>query len=89
MDHLEDDLILGSQVFDKMHNLRLLLFTSNLGSNKVYLLDDLKSLPNDLLIIKWRLCPLRVLPSNFSPEKLVKLNLSSSNIEQLWEGTKV
>ena len=88
MDHLEDDLILGSQVFDKMHNLRLLLFTSNLGSS-VYLPDGLNSLPNDLIIFEWPLCPLRVLPSNFSPQKLVKLNIWGSNIEQLWEGTKV
>ncbi|KAK0605089.1 hypothetical protein LWI29_022615 [Acer saccharum] len=56
MDDLED-IYLSSHVFDKMYNLRFLLFSS-------------------------------LLPSNFSPRKLVKLALSGSNIKQLWNGSK-
>ncbi|KAK0599789.1 hypothetical protein LWI29_008668 [Acer saccharum] len=40
------------------------------------------------MILQWPEYPLRVLPSKFYPEKLFKLDLSDSNIEQLWEGTK-
>ncbi|KAK0600433.1 hypothetical protein LWI29_014945 [Acer saccharum] len=40
------------------------------------------------MILQWPEYPLRVLPSKFYPEKLFKLDLSGSNIEQLWEGTK-
>ncbi|TXG67523.1 hypothetical protein EZV62_008798 [Acer yangbiense] len=85
-----------------MANLRLLLFTyddlesnevhlsdNNLESNEVRLSDGrLNSLPDELIILEWPTYPLRALPSNFSPEKLVKLDLSHSNIEQLWKGTK-
>ncbi|KAK0602307.1 hypothetical protein LWI29_032181 [Acer saccharum] len=89
MDHLKDvHLNLSCQVFDKMPNLILLFFTYPLMSNKVHLPNGLNSLPDDLIILEWHRYPLRALPSNFSPEKLVKLDLSFSNIEQLWEGTK-
>ncbi|KAK0602483.1 hypothetical protein LWI29_033894 [Acer saccharum] len=75
---------LSCQVFDKMPNLRLLLFFHY----SVHLPNGLNSLPDELIILKWPTYPLRALPSNFSPEKLVKLDLSNSNIEQLWEETK-
>ena len=81
---------LSCQVFDKMPNLRLLTFTYNYYvSNRVHLPDGLNSLPDDLIILKWYGYPLRALPSNFILEKLVELDLSFSNIEQLWEETKV
>ncbi|KAK0601595.1 hypothetical protein LWI29_025651 [Acer saccharum] len=79
---------LSCQVFDKMPNLRLLLFTHHIRSYEVHLPNGLNSLPDDLIILRWQRYPLRALPSNFSLEKLVKLDLSQSNIEQLWEGTK-
>ncbi|KAK3211295.1 hypothetical protein Dsin_016001 [Dipteronia sinensis] len=86
MDNLKD-VYLSSQVFDEMHNLRFLLFTYQ-ESNKVHLPDGLNSLPDKLMILEWPRYPLIVLPSNFSPEKLVKLDLSDSNIKQLWKGSK-
>ena len=92
MDYLQDvHLSLSCGVFDKIPNLRLLLFTCRqLESNKVQLSDGrLNSLPDDLIIFEWHRYPLRALPSDFRPEKLVKLDLSNSNIEQLWKGTKV
>ncbi|KAK2639901.1 hypothetical protein Ddye_027696 [Dipteronia dyeriana] len=87
MDNL-GDVQLSSQVFDKMHNLRFLLFNYKFKSNRVHLPDGLNYIPDELRILHWRGYPLRALPSNFNPEKLVKLDLSGSNIEQLWEGTK-
>ncbi|KAK2639785.1 hypothetical protein Ddye_027580 [Dipteronia dyeriana] len=89
MDNLKDVLSISScQVFNTMPHLRFLLFTSGRGSNKVHLPNGLHSLPDDLIILEWYKYPLKTLPSNFSPEKLVELNLSFSNIKQLWEGTK-
>ncbi|KAK2639777.1 hypothetical protein Ddye_027572 [Dipteronia dyeriana] len=89
MDHLKDvHLNLSCQVFDKMSNLKLLFFTCPFMSNKVHLPNGLNSLPDDLIILEWYRYPLKALPSNFSPEKLVKLDLSFSNIEQLWEGSE-
>ena len=84
-----EDIYLSSQVFDKMDNLRILFFHDVDGSNKVHLPYGLNCFPNELRILHWHGYPLRALPSNFDPKKLVKLDLSNSNIEQLWEGTKV
>ena len=73
-----------------MPNLRLLLFTAgDSKSNKVHLLDSLNSLPDELIILEWHKYPWSALPKKFSPEKLVKLDLSESNIKQLWEETEV
>ncbi|KAK2639788.1 hypothetical protein Ddye_027583 [Dipteronia dyeriana] len=89
MDNLRDvHLSLSRRVFDKMPNLRLLLFTHRVEFYRVHLPNGLKSLPDELMILEWHRYPLKTLPSNFSPDKLVKLDLSVSNIEQLWEGTK-
>ena len=91
MDNLKNaDLNLSCHVFDKMPNLRLLSFTyDGYKSYIVRLPDCLNSLPDDLIILKWYGYPLRELPSNFTPKKLVELDLSYSNIKQLWKGTKV
>ena len=92
MDYLQDvHLSLSCGVFDKMPNLRLLAFTYDpYMSYKVHFPDGrLNSLPDDLIILEWHRYPLRALQSDFRPEKLVKLDLSNSNIEQLWKGTKV
>ncbi|TXG67522.1 hypothetical protein EZV62_008797 [Acer yangbiense] len=89
MDNLKDvHLNLSCRVFNKMPNLRFLIFTYHRESNKVHLPDGLNSLPDELMILKWTGYPLRTLPLDFSLEKLVKLDLSDSNIKQLWEGTK-
>ena len=55
----------------------------------MHLLESLNSLPDELIFLQWHKYPLSVLPKKFSPEKLVKLDLSMSNIEQLWEETEV
>ncbi|KAK0601651.1 hypothetical protein LWI29_026092 [Acer saccharum] len=84
-----EDIDLSSQVFDEMYNLRfLLIHNSTDGSNKVHFPNGLNCIPGELRILNWRKCPLRVLPSNFNSNELVKLDLSGSNIEQLWDVTK-
>ncbi|KAK0599471.1 hypothetical protein LWI29_005556 [Acer saccharum] len=84
------DVHLSCHVFDKMHFLRFLLFTESYfcESIKLHLPDGLNDLSDRLRILQWPKYPSRVLPSKFYPKNLVKLDLSDSNIEQLWEGTK-
>ncbi|KAL5845759.1 hypothetical protein ACOSQ3_009283 [Xanthoceras sorbifolium] len=91
------DVQLSSQVFEKMCNLRILIFKDfiRLGaedfvdiSKVMNLPDGLDYLPHELRYLHWNRYPLEVLPSSFNPVNLVELELSYSNIEQLWEGTK-
>ncbi|KAL5843304.1 hypothetical protein ACOSQ4_009262 [Xanthoceras sorbifolium] len=91
------DVQLSSQVFEKMCNLRILIFKEfiRLGaedfvdiSKVMNLPDGLDYLPHELRYLHWNRYPLEVLPSSFNPVNLVELELSYSNIEQLWEGTK-
>ncbi|KAK3188391.1 hypothetical protein Dsin_027952 [Dipteronia sinensis] len=48
--------------------------------------DDLDYLPDELRYLHWKRYPLEILPSVFNPVNLVELDLSHSNIQQLWEG---
>ncbi|KAL5845764.1 hypothetical protein ACOSQ3_009288 [Xanthoceras sorbifolium] len=91
------DVQLSSQVFEKMCNLRNLIFKDfiRLGfedfadiSKVMNLPDGLDYLPDELRYLHWNRYPLEVLPSSFNPVNLVELDLSYSYIEQLWEGTK-
>ncbi|MED6170036.1 hypothetical protein PIB30_026749 [Stylosanthes scabra] len=45
-------------------------------------------LSNKLRYLSWCGYPFTCLPSNFQPNKLVKLILHDSNIKELWKGTK-
>nr|CAR94516.1 nematode resistance-like protein [Prunus cerasifera] len=65
--------------FSNMDNLRLL---------KIYNVEFsgcLEYLSDELSFLEWHKYPLKSLPSSFEPDKLVELNLSESEIEQLWE----
>ena len=57
--------------------------------NKLHLYGDPKFLSNSLSDLYWHGYPLKSLPSNFHPEKLVELNMCFSRLKQLWEGKKV
>ncbi|KAG4177320.1 hypothetical protein ERO13_A11G298300v2, partial [Gossypium hirsutum] len=73
---------LSVDAFLKMKKLRLL---------KVLCLSncyDLKYISNELRLLDWKECPLRLLPSSFKPDNLVALILSYSCIEQLWKGNR-
>ncbi|TXG47006.1 hypothetical protein EZV62_026300 [Acer yangbiense] len=85
------DLLLSSQAFEKMYDLRTLIITYGSlfykDNAKVHLSNgDLDYLPDELRYLHWESYPLEVLPSSFDPMNLVELDLSSSNIKQLWEG---
>ncbi|XP_034701582.1 disease resistance protein RPV1-like isoform X1 [Vitis riparia] len=55
---------------------------------KLHLYGDFKFLSNNLRSLYWDGYPLKSLPSNFHPEKLVELKMCFSQLERLWEGNK-
>ena len=67
--------------FLKMYNLRFLEV-----SFTCYVPTDL---PGDLRILDWARYHSKSLPSSFQSDKLVRLDLQGSQIEQLWIGIKV
>ncbi|KAI5318454.1 hypothetical protein L3X38_038162 [Prunus dulcis] len=74
-----DKVHLKKDPFSNMDNLRLL---------KIYNVEFsgcLEYLSDELSFLEWHKYPLKSLPSSFEPDKLVELNLSESEIEQLWE----
>ncbi|RDX58518.1 Disease resistance protein RML1A, partial [Mucuna pruriens] len=82
---------LDPQVFMKVSKLCLLDFYHSKGSNSflqdqegLYLPQGLESLPNDLRYLRWTHYPLESLPSKFSAENLVELNLPYSRVKKLW-----
>ncbi|PPS05209.1 hypothetical protein GOBAR_AA15457 [Gossypium barbadense] len=87
--HGIDGIQLHQDVFHKMHNLRYIKFyysqLSGKEGNSLLSQQDLKSLPGELSYFHWEYCPLKSLPPNFTPEKLVELRLPDSNFEQLWD----
>jgi hypothetical protein len=59
--------------------------------NKLRAIDweGLSYLPNKLRVIDLPLYPLKSLPMSFSPDKLVKLDMHFSLIEEIWNEKKV
>ncbi|PRQ22462.1 putative P-loop containing nucleoside triphosphate hydrolase, leucine-rich repeat domain, L [Rosa chinensis] len=62
---------------------------SLLHIRNVDLPKGLTFLSNSLRLLDWSGYPLRSLPQNFEPDKLIELNLCRSNIEHLREGAKI
>lgn len=56
---------------------------------KQHLTGDLKFLSQELRCLIWDGFPLKCLPSNFNPRNLVYLSMRYSQVEQIWDGTKV
>lgn len=72
-----------AETLSKMSRLRLLVL------NDIKFQGCLKYLSNELKYLFWDKYPFMSLPSSFQPAKLVELILTESNIENLWECTKV
>lgn len=78
-----------------MHPFELELVTANARSflmmnklrylklNNVVLSNGLDYLPNSLRILEWPEFPLKSLPSSFSPEDLLELNLHHSRFKHI------
>lgn len=72
--------------FKRMYNLRL-LNVDNSSFGNYWELDV--SLPNSLRYLCWVGYQLESLPSEFSPDYLVELRMSYSNVELLWNEDQV
>ncbi|XP_062029616.1 TMV resistance protein N-like [Rosa rugosa] len=78
----EDEICLSAKCFKKMKNLQLFININARFSGEV------NYLPNQLRILDWPGFPAQSLPSDFSPQKLVKLNMPNSRISRLGRGFK-
>jgi hypothetical protein len=85
------ELQLSPQVFSKMRKLKFLDIYTNGSQNEgsLSLPQGLEFLPNELRYLRWEYYPLDSLPSKFSAENLVTLNLPYSQLKKLWQGVKV
>lgn len=66
-----------SRTFEKMNKLRLLKI------NNLDLKGTFQHLFEELRWLCWHYCPLNYLPYNFQPEKLVILDMTSSDIKKI------
>src|SRR4051812_34558582 len=85
------ELQLSPRVFAKMSKLKFLDIYTNGSQNEgsLSLPRGLEFLPNELRYLRWEYYPWESLPSNFSAENLVTLNLPYSQLKKLWHGVKV
>ncbi|KAM1498187.1 hypothetical protein PS1_021418 [Malus domestica] len=74
------EVVICSKPLGAMVNLRLLQI------NFVNLEGKFKFLPAELKWLQWKGCPLKFLPSDFSPRRLAVLDLSKSKLVSLWSG---
>ncbi|KAL1215559.1 Disease resistance protein RRS1B [Cardamine amara subsp. amara] len=76
--------------FENMLNLRFLKIDCSNNDNLygLRLPKGLESLPYELRLLHWDNYPLQYLPEDFEPCHLIELNMSYSQLEKLWEGTK-
>ncbi|XP_023644343.1 disease resistance protein ADR2 [Capsella rubella] len=84
-------LSISARAFERMHNLFILKvydrwFTEEKQLN-IHIPEDMDFLPR-LRLLRWDAYPRRSLPSRFCPENLVELDMASSKLEELWEGTQ-
>lgn len=84
-----DEKEFSSKAFMKMKNLRLLDVHGAYGDRKVHLCGGFEFLYYKLKCLCWEGYPLKYLPSNFNPKKLIKLEMPRSCIKQLWTGILV
>ncbi|CAI8607921.1 unnamed protein product [Vicia faba] len=84
------ELQLSPRVFAKMSKLKFLDIYTKGSQNEgsLSLPGGLESLPNELRYLRWEYYPLESLPSKFSAENLVTLNLPYSQLKKLWHGVK-
>jgi len=83
---------LSPTAFDGIYNLRLFDFHNPNSPDeltRIRLPQGLQFLSNGLRILYWYNYPLKSLPSNFCPEKLVELKMPCSQLEELWNECQV
>uniref|UniRef100_A0A1J3FHF2 Disease resistance protein RPS4 n=2 Tax=Noccaea caerulescens TaxID=107243 RepID=A0A1J3FHF2_NOCCA len=94
LSEVKDETKLDCDHFKKMSNLRYLKFYNShcpqecKTNNRINIPDELNLPLEEVRCLHWLKCPLEKLPNDFNPVNLVDLNLSYSEIKQLWEGDK-
>ena len=83
---IKDELDRSCRAFEKMYTLQFLRLHGNDIHPRSYLPQSLKYLPRDIKLLHWECFPMTCLPSNFDPRFLIELNMSYSQLENLWEG---
>ncbi|KAL5818223.1 hypothetical protein ACOSQ3_022120 [Xanthoceras sorbifolium] len=84
------ELQLSPDAFMEMNRIKFLKFYSSeyregySEQDRVHLVQGLEVLPEKLRYFHWHRYPLKSLPSNFNPNRLVELEMPHSNVEHLW-----
>ncbi|CAH8278073.1 unnamed protein product [Arabidopsis lyrata] len=85
-----DELHIHENAFKGMHNLLFLKVYTKKWDKKTevrwHLPKGFNYLPHKLRFLRLDGYPMRCMPSKFRPENLVKLEMSGSKLERLWEG---
>lgn len=88
-----DELHIHENAFKGMHNLLFLKVYTKKWDKKTevrwHLPKGFNYLPHKLRFLRLDGYPMRCMPSKFRPENLVKLEMSGSKLERLWEGVHV
>ena len=79
-----EDVIVSTEAFAKMINLRLLKINSVRFTTGCY-----EKFSKELRWLCWHKCPLKVLPPNLNLDNLVVLDMRFSNVKEVWTETKV
>ena len=72
-----------TKTFIKMERLRLLQL------DYAQLTGDYEYLSKELRWLRWHGCPLKFIPNNFYPRKIVAIDLQYSNLREVWKDPKV
>ncbi|XP_021290085.1 TMV resistance protein N-like [Herrania umbratica] len=78
-----EDVIVSTEAFAKMTNLRLLKINSVRCASGCY-----ENFSKELRWLCWHTCPLQVLPPNLHLDNLAVLDLRFSNVKKVWKETK-
>lgn len=83
--------VVDPKAFQDMCNLRLLKIYSSDPTKRpgLDLCKGLVSLPYELRLLHWENYSLPTFPEDFDPFNLVELNMPYSQLEELWEDSKV
>ncbi|KAL0714116.1 hypothetical protein Bca4012_021095 [Brassica carinata] len=83
----DDKLHTSERAFERMTNLQFLRIEG--GYNGLYFPQSLNSISRKITLLEWKDFPMTCLPSNFSPQFLVKLCMKGSKLKKLWDGIQL
>lgn len=90
---ITDELYRSDRAFERMSSLQFLRLYGKLvtifNPYRAYISQSMNYLPRKVRLLHWEHFPMKCMPSSFSPEFLVELNMPDSELETLWEGTLV